>query len=478
MAQIARFTAFCLNRDVRKSFLQIVLCFLLIPTFLLSCTTSENGAEDESVEGELNSELDDMSGVSDDSVAEGDAGTGDVDDIEDGASGDATADAGDGGEDDDFFAEDASQPAESQDLAEKDLQQELEKGDAPPADASAMTEEPPIEPAPVAGNSGPAATSSAVTSKETPISAPDGFEAVAPPSIKTPNEDLGISDPLIAEVDPPLPGEKVAKDAVPVSKIRKEPFGSKAGRLMNAIYIARPGDDGGTISQKLFDKDMKAMLEEDNEDMRRGVNVGDKIYYNSPNRPDDKKEMLTYYEDKKLPAQYYITKDNDNIQKIGREVLGYDDAWKEIWATNESLQTQAMLPAGLKIRYWSGNEMAEPPPEAPIMAAVDPVDTTSGGSTPAATVSPEPETLPDLTEASTEDPGLPPTDATPMPAEIATSAPDAAPPTLAKEGGDSLLTIAGVAIIGLAVLTLVAIQIKNRKRDDGSIPPSLEFTKV
>lgn len=463
---------------------------MLIPAFIVACTTSDDsGDDDASIEGELNSELDDMDGVADGDVASDDSEDaaddldGELDADGDSAdSGDSVSDSDDelDGEDDDFFAEDADKPSDSQELAEKDLQQELEKGDVP-ADGGLGEPVAPLEPT-AAASMGSAATSPggfAVTSKETPLSAPDGFEAVAPPSVIMPNEDLGISDPLVSEVDPPLPAERVAKDVVPVSKIRREPFVSKAGRLMNAVYIARPGDDGGVISQKLFDKDMKAMLEEDNEDLRRGVNVGDKIYYNSPSRPDDKKEMLTYYEDKKLPVQYYITKADDNIKKIGREVLGYDDAWKEVWATNESLQSQALLPAGLKIRYWSGNEMAEPPPEAPIMASADPIETsTSGDETPAIAAPAEPETLPDLSEASMEDPTMAQTDATPMPSDIATSTPDAAPPATVKENSDSLLTIAAVSIIGLAVLTLIAIQIKNRKRDDGSIPPSMEFTKV
>ncbi len=463
---------------MRKPLLKVLLCLLIVPTFVASCTTSDSGgAEDESVESELNSELDDMSGVKDETVSEDDLGdSSDIDDIE----ADAATDDGDldAGGDDDFFAEDAEQPDSggTSDLAEKDLQQELEKGEFDTAD-TALNEPPAaVEPAPAATVGG---GSSAVTSKETPVSASDGFEAVPPPTLQMPTDDLGISDPLVSVVDPPLPGEKAAKDNVPISKVRKEPFVSKAGRLMNTVYIARPGDDGGTISQKLFDKDNKAILEEDNDDMRRGVNVGDKIYYTSVNRPDDKKEMLTYYEDKKLPVSYYITKESDNIQKIGREVLGYDDAWKEVWATNDSLQSQAMLPAGLKIRYWSGNELTEPPPEAPIMATTDPADMGGGDATPppAVVTTPEPETLPDLSEATTEEP-IQTGDATPMPAEIATPPPDVNPPAIAKEGGDSLLTVAGIAIIGLGVLTLVAIQIKNRKKDDGSIPPSMEFTKV
>ena len=40
------------------------------------------------------------------------------------------------------------------------------------------------------------------------------------------------------------------------------------------------------------------------------------------------------------------------------------------------------------------------------------------------------------------------------------------------------MTIAAIAMIAIAGIAIVAIQIKNRKKDDGSMPPSLEFTKV
>lgn len=472
---------------MRNIFLKALLCGLFIPSVFISCTTSDDGEEEEaSVEGELNSELDEVDGVGDETLAGDSVEDSEFDDFEDNASGGDQAAGNGGGEDDDFFAEDADNPSDdTQDMAEKDLQKELEKSDAGGAETAAV-ESLPVEPtpAPVPATPTPAPSTAGagglITSKETPLST-DGFEVVAP-SIAMPNEDLGISDPLVADVDPPLPAEKAAKEVVPVSKIRKEPFFSKKGRLINTVYIARAGDDLGTISQKLFEKDNAAILVEDNADLDDGVSIGEKVYYNSPTRSDDRKEILTYYEDKKMPAQYYITKQGDSIQNIGREVLGHDEAWKEIWALNESLQTQALLPAGLKIRYWSGNELQAPPVEPPIMASTDSPDSTSGaaGTTAPATNSDGPtETLPDISqETPTEDPAnLPQAEVTPMPSDIATSAPPM-PPTLAKEDGDSLLTVAGIAIIGLAVITLVAIQIKNRKRDDGSIPPSLEFTKV
>lgn len=472
---------------MKTPFLKALICLLLIPALVLSCTTSDDGAADESVEGELNSELDDIDNVEDGTVAEGDTDVNDseFDDFEnDSSGGGSTADSG-GSEDDEFFAEDADKPA-GQDMAEKDLQQELEKdGDA--GMETAATQPPPVqavEPAatstpPPSGGGGGAVAGGGITSKESPITS-DGFEPVTPPTLQMPKDDLGISDPLVADVDPPLPAEKAAKEVVPVSKIGKDPF-FKNQRLMNTVYIARQGDDPGSISEKLFGKDNVSMLMADNPRMSEGVSVGDKVYYTSTNRPDDKKEILTYYEDKKIPAQYYTTKEGDNIQKIGRELLGHDDAWKEIWATND-LQTQALLPAGIKLRYWSGGETVAPPIEPPPMASTEPSET-SGAATGTTSNTPPPsdppsDNLPDLSEvAQTDDPASLPPETTPMPTDIATSAPTA-PPVVTKESGDSLLMVAGIALVGLALIAMVAIQIKNRKKDDGAVPPSMEFTKV
>jgi hypothetical protein len=520
---------------VRKFWLVIFQVFFLTSVLVggfTSCTTSdtEDGFEDE-----LNAELDDMDGESlDDAEVAEDDGT----DATDEAEGDITADADDDFSDenfdeksqasqtadaseddgdtdkpdDEFAAEDAGNPiatadagASGDDLAEQDLAKELDKGtektaatggqeqpnqqivpypDEPtsaenniPEGLKASADEPVITPA---GDGATAAAPDAttapnsagvamgtITSKDAGISN-DPFEQITSgPSV--PTEDIGSADPLVAEVDPPLPAEKAAKEIVPVAKVEKDPF-YKNERLMNTVYIARPGDDLGTISQKIFNEDRKAALLEDNPHVTKGVEPGDKIYYNSPNRPDDRKAVLSYYEDNKMAPLYYITKKGDDIQKIGRSVLGFEDAWKEVWAENESLQTQALLPAGLKIRYWTGNEMkmasepptpaaTEPPPQqvASVKEEV-PIDLPPA----------EPAALP------AEDPGLRLNDPTPLPSDTFVSA-----PAIDSADKDSnLMTMAGGAIAALAILALVAIQIKNRKRENPGMPPSLDFNKV
>jgi hypothetical protein len=493
-----------------------------------ACTTDDGTKS--AVEGELDSELDDLAG-SEDSIDGDTTKTAEVDldgetDLENNLQKDTQS-----SEDDEFLAEDLASPnsgssGDADMMAESDLDKELNKSkegdkkdefadfpsapvDEPAADKAPTTdvagddefqatatpsapppvpEDPPISPASaepvlgdaVAGDIPAAGAGTIITSKES-TPGPEGFEFVNPAPL-LPKDDLGESDPLTTEVDPPLPSLKAAQELVQVSKIDKNPFFVNE-RLMNTVYIARPNEDLGTISQKIYNEDRIANLLADNPTVSRGVAAGDKIYYTSPNRPDDKKAILTYYEDNKMAPAYYSTQQGDDIQKIGRRVLGFEDAWKEIWAINDGLQTQALLPAGLKIRYWSGNELK--------------AGSSDAMSTPS-TVESAPSVIPDKVETAevpidippsqdmgmvnTEDPGMASSsiNAEPVPLlpDSSFAPPTTETPSVNQQNTGSLATMAGIAIVALAVLGLIAIQIKNRKRGDMGIPPSLEFTKV
>lgn len=394
-------------------------------------------------------------------------------------------------EDDEFLAEDSASPASPQkeNLEEKDLQNELEKEKVAATDQPAETAPAAAEPA-VAGTVTPsdvedpmtegemaqpnsAAVTSSASNRTDSVSA-DGFEVINPP---VPQEDLGVSDPLVAEVDPPLPSLKAAQEIVPLSKVNKDPF-FRNERLMNTVYVVRPNEDLAIISQKIFNEDKTSILFADNPHLSKGLETGDKIYYNSPNRPEDKKAILTFYEDNKMAPQYYVTRKGDDIKKIGREVLGNDDGWKEIWSTNEALQTQALLPAGLKIRYWSGSEPKVY--EQPVVAnneATTSAGTISEKPTPATETLPEIPPSPEPATIATEDPGM---SSAPLPTESLSAMPSAAevPAVKAPNESSDLMTVAAIAMIAMAGLGIVAIQIKNRKRNEGGMPPSLEFTKV
>jgi hypothetical protein len=192
---------------------------------------------------------------------------------------------------------------------------------------------------------------------------------------------------------------------------------------------------------------------------------------------------LTYFEDNKMAPQYYVTRKGDDIKKIGREVLGHEDGWKEIWATNDTLQTQAQLPSGLKIRYWSGTEPKVLDHASTTLASSATEATGAGIVNDKESAPLQVETLPEIPPSpepiamASEDPSMSNSSAPissdqmpPMPASGNT-------PTV-QAADDSVLTVAAIALIAMAVLGIVAIQIKNRRSQGSSMPPSLEFTKV
>ncbi len=176
---------------------------------------------------------------------------------------------------------------------------------------------------------------------------------------------------------------------IPVKKIADAPF-NKNGLLLNTVYIARPGDDLSGISQKIFGNDQTAVLTQANPNLSNGVKVGDKIYYNSPKRPQDAERMMTYYEDNGLAPTSYVAKSGDNIRVISKNLLGDQGSWKEVWATNMAVDSKDELAEGTELRYWPEGsavaptmaetappvapetpQMPEPTPEAPV-AANDP----------------------------------------------------------------------------------------------------------
>ena len=95
----------------------------------------------------------------------------------------------------------------------------------------------------------------------------------------------------------------------------------------------------------------------------REVRAGDKIFYVSPNRPSDSARMITYYEDTGMVPETYVAKKGDDLKKISKNLLGYDKAWKEVWATN-AIETKSKLSEGDTFRYWKSAATITTPPVA------------------------------------------------------------------------------------------------------------------
>ena len=143
---------------------------------------------------------------------------------------------------------------------------------------------------------------------------------------------------------------KAKRKWIPLKKIRTNTY-NKAGFLVNAVYIARSGETIQTISDKIFNLDHTQQLYAINP--HRSVKVGDKIYYNSPRRPQDNSRILFYFEDVGASPEEHFVQAGENIRVVASHLLGHKDSWKEIWATNPDLSSKGILNQPISIKYWT-----------------------------------------------------------------------------------------------------------------------------
>ena len=256
----------------------------------------------------------------------------------------------------------------------------------PPADA-AVTETPVADGSASAAPTvdTPAASSNAPAVTETQLS-PE-TNAIT----EVPGSSSEITETPIVDA---TSGESVA--ATPVAKAKSAstssgpslkkvngltPYQAKAGGWVNTVYIARPKEKLAEISQKIYGSDKTADLKAiaDNSYLKsRAPKAGDKIYYVSPNRPDDSTKMLLFYEDMGLVPKTYVAKPGENLRKISKSLLGYDNAWKEVWSSN-AIESKTSLKDGEILRYWTNdsNEVMaaaapSPPPQGASVATQPP----------------------------------------------------------------------------------------------------------
>ncbi|HEY1079392.1 MAG TPA: LPXTG cell wall anchor domain-containing protein [Bdellovibrio sp.] len=264
--------------------------------------------------------------------------------------------------------------------------------------------------------------------------------------------------------------EAPKKPAASLQKVATTPW--KVGKTWyNAVYFARPGDSLASISQMIYGADRVKELKKGNAAFAsRDVRPGDKVYYNSPNRPDDSSHIANYYEESGQPAQTYVAKEGDNIRTVAKEILGYDNAWKEIWSSN-SVDSKGAIAAGTELRYWKGGAAAAPqapPQEIAGMTPPPPAPEEMMAQQPPAEVPPPP-----MPEAPAMDMPPPP----PPPQEFAQEMAPPPPPPMeainppapvaqveeAPTGMDNDTTMA-LAVVGLAAAGLAALIVIRKKR--------------
>ncbi len=132
--------------------------------------------------------------------------------------------------------------------------------------------------------------------------------------------------------------------------------------FVNTVYIARPKEKLADISRSIYGMDKSKELKSINSFLKnKAPKGGDKVYYISPNRPTDSSRTISFYEDTGMMASTYVAEKGENLHKVSKKLLGYDNAWKEVWTTNE-ISSKTKLAKGDSIRYWRGAEQIQTSP--------------------------------------------------------------------------------------------------------------------
>ncbi|MCX7977662.1 MAG: hypothetical protein N2578_01525, partial [Bdellovibrionaceae bacterium] len=225
------------------------------------------------------------------------------------------------------------------------------------------------EPADAVAGSPPAEQGQAAASD---VSMAPVVEEPPPPVVSSEPPPVSQAEKVMPPVapEPSKPASEPARMPAPLQKVASVPW-KIGGQWMNTVYIARPSDTLSSISTMIYGADKSDQLRKWNPRYeKREVKPGDKVYYNSPNRPDDSERVLTFYEDNGLQPEIYVAQPGDNIRQVSTNLLGYDMAWKEIWSTNP-VESKGELPEGTQLRFWR-TAAATPAVNAPEPVAESP----------------------------------------------------------------------------------------------------------
>lgn len=237
--------------------------------------------------------------------------------------------------DDLALADDQAQPAPEDDLS---------LDDAGAAPAEEQTDVAANEPSPQVAEEPPPPTDEPVfdePAKDEPTPAQDIAANEPPPPVEEPAAPAPVDT---------YEAPKAAPVYAPLLKIKEAAFTGPGGTTLNRVYLARPKDNWKSISTKVFG-DATHVAELKKWNPGTSVSVGKKIYYASPSNPSDGR-MLTFYEDQNIPPQTYTSQPGDNIRKVSKNLLGFNDAWREVWSTNLNVESKGNIPAGTELKYW------------------------------------------------------------------------------------------------------------------------------
>ena len=297
--------------------------------------------------------------------------------------------------------------------------------------------------------------------------APTETAEILPP-VEPANEAPLQEAPAYAAMPDPVEEKPAPKPVASLQKVKSAPF--REGKILaNAIYFARPGDSLSSISQTIYGSDRTKDLKAVNPVLkRRDVRPGDKVYYNSPNRPDDEARILTWHEDNGMMPEVYVAKAGDNIREVSKKLLGYSDAWKEVWSSND-LESKGRMEEGTQIRYWTSVAMAAAPP-APEMMPQQEMAQLPPPQEPVAELPPPP--MPEEMQMAQND--LPPP---PPPPPMEQMAPPPPPPPPAPEmvadapteeapmDEDMTLALTAVMLAAAGMAALIVVRKKRKQKE-------------
>jgi LPXTG-motif cell wall-anchored protein len=249
-------------------------------------------------------------------------------------------------------------------------------------------------------------------------------------------------------------------------------------QLINAVYVARPKDSYKSISSMIYGSEDKVKdLKAANPGIKK-VKTGQKIYYNSPKRATDESKIMNYYEESGMPAETYVTKKGDNLKKLSKGLLGFPDAWKEIWMTNASVESKEKLNEGTEIKYWKdaaggapaqqmaadGNRQPTPMPQEANPPPPAQADLPPPPPQQAQANLPPPPPPPQQAQANLPPPPPPPEAAPPPPTpQMAKKPPKIAQPGV-EEGAMDDQTMMAMAAAGIVIAAIAALIIIRKKK--------------
>lgn len=326
--------------------------------------------------------------------------------------------------------------------------------EAPPLEESPLSESAASEPPPPVDTLPPDTLGDSVVESAPPVmeKSEPVHESTSSASVETPREE--------------------PKPVVSYRKIEHTPW-REGGKVLNTVYVARDGDSWASVSQMIYGSEKPGQLKKMNPAIKdRKLKVGDKVYYNSPHRPDDESKVLTYFEDSGIAPEVYIAKSGDNLKKVAKELFGTEQGWKELYAIND-FESKGALDEGTQIKYWRTvaatpkTEVAAAEPVAPEMPAAPPAPVADMPPPPPPAEMAPPPPPPDM---AANEMAPPP----PPPPPVEAIAPPPPPPPMAKqhhneagEGNledDQMTTLAGGAVVAVA-LALFMIMRRRRKRE-------------